>query len=589
LPEVAGRLPALRGAVALVAFSTAAWWATIPTATLAAQTYAVTSPLDASKLPGSAAQCMSQAVGNPCTLRAAIETANGFATGATIVVPGGLPTIVLDPLKGPLSVSSSMTIDVEGAGTPRVDGAGAVIPLVLTGSIAVTVSGLSIQHGLGGGIVNSGATANLRDVTVEGTQGGDGIVSTGPLSMRGGSVTRNPGGGIVLSDDATLDHVSVTHNAGDGGLLTVAPLKVRDGSVSDNQAAGTGAGLLALGALEVTGTSIARNVTGSAGGGAVVGASARLARVRIEDNLAAEGGAGLLVVPVITATASADVVDSAIIGNSGPGGGGGLAVVTAGLTLSRSLVSGNASSDNSGGGIFAIESNVALTNDTIAGNAAPAFGGGGIAQVRLGTPSPLGLASARVAKVATERFLGARARLAGLNLPARGLRAQRAVDAAAAAPGSGQVSLDSVTLAGNTAAGGGGLSNDSGLLVTLHDTVVGNNAASVSGPDCSGQVTSRGYNLEGGTDCGLNGASDHQGADIGLRALNANGGPTQTMALLPNSPAIDAGDPFCPPPPSDQRGVTRPQGSRCDIGAFEEEQVTPGPPATGHPRLRTEV
>jgi hypothetical protein len=264
-------------------------------------------------------------------------------------------------------------------------------------------------------------------------------------------------------------------------------------------------------------------------------------------------------------------------------------VVTAGLTLSRSLVSGNASSDNSGGGIFAIESNVALTNDTIAGNAAPAFGGGGIAQVRLGTASPLHSAGAKVAQVATERFLGARARLASLKLPAPGLRTQRAVDAAPPAPGSGLVSLDSVTLAGNTAARGGGLSNDSGPLVTLHDTVVGNNTASVSGPDCSGQVTSRGYNLEGGTDCALNGAGDHQGADLGLRPLSANGGPTPTMALLPNSPAIDAGDPVCPPPHSDQRGVTRPQGPRCDAGAFEEVQVMPAPPATGRPWLRPEV
>ena len=62
-----------------------------------------------------------------------------------------------------------------------------------------------------------------------------------------------------------------------------------------------------------------------------------------------------------------------------------------------------------------------------------------------------------------------------------------------------------------------------------------------------------------------------------------NGGPTQTLALLAGSPAIDAGDPACPPPASDQRGVSRPQGPRCDIGAFEVSVPLPAPPTTGRP------
>jgi hypothetical protein len=54
-----------------------------------------------------------------------------------------------------------------------------------------------------------------------------------------------------------------------------------------------------------------------------------------------------------------------------------------------------------------------------------------------------------------------------------------------------------------------------------------------------------------------------------LAALADNGGPTQTHALLPGSPAIDAASDDCPPPATDQRGVSRPQGAKCDIGAFE--------------------
>nr|BBJ47930.1 hypothetical protein SAVMC3_05590 [Streptomyces avermitilis] len=48
--------------------------------------------------------------------------------------------------------------------------------------------------------------------------------------------------------------------------------------------------------------------------------------------------------------------------------------------------------------------------------------------------------------------------------------------------------------------------------------------------------------------------------------LADNGGPTDTTALLPGSPALDAAD-GCPA--TDQRGVARPQGTACDIGAYE--------------------
>ena len=63
-------------------------------------------------------------------------------------------------------------------------------------------------------------------------------------------------------------------------------------------------------------------------------------------------------------------------------------------------------------------------------------------------------------------------------------------------------------------------------------------------------------------------ASSRGTLDPLLGPLADNGGPTPTMALLPGSPAIDAGDDSACPP-TDQRGVARPQGLACDIGAFE--------------------
>jgi hypothetical protein len=64
-----------------------------------------------------------------------------------------------------------------------------------------------------------------------------------------------------------------------------------------------------------------------------------------------------------------------------------------------------------------------------------------------------------------------------------------------------------------------------------------------------------------------------------LAALADNGGPTRTMALGPGSAAINQvaiGTPNCPG--ADQRGIGRPQGAACDIGAFEVV-VPPGAPA----------
>ena len=101
--------------------------------------------------------------------------------------------------------------------------------------------------------------------------------------------------------------------------------------------------------------------------------------------------------------------------------------------------------------------------------------------------------------------------------------------------------------------------------MTLKNTIVANSPA---GGNCSGAITDGGGNLSyPDTTCpGIN-------SDPMLGPLQNNGGPTQTMALLPGSAAIDAAnDAICAAPPVnnlDQRGITRPQGPHCDIGAYE--------------------
>ncbi len=148
---------------------------------------------------------------------------------------------------------------------------------------------------------------------------------------------------------------------------------------------------------------------------------------------------------------------------------------------------------------------------------------------------------------------------------------------------------------------GGGIYNSSGTLTVLNSTFSGNGAANVGGGiyNIFGTLNYANTiiaNSTGGGDCvnnAMNGGvigvntnnlvqdgscSAALSGDPLLNALADNGGRTATMALRPGSPAIDAGnDATCAAAPVndlDQRGVARPQGAHCDIGAYEVNQFT---------------
>jgi hypothetical protein len=76
-----------------------------------------------------------------------------------------------------------------------------------------------------------------------------------------------------------------------------------------------------------------------------------------------------------------------------------------------------------------------------------------------------------------------------------------------------------------------------------------------------------------------------------LGPLQDNGGATLTHALVPGSPALDAAPVDANCPATDQRGVTRPQGAACDIGAVEGIAQPPPPPpqSTEHNFVVTSV
>ncbi len=145
----------------------------------------------------------------------------------------------------------------------------------------------------------------------------------------------------------------------------------------------------------------------------------------------------------------------------------------------------------------------------------------------------------------------------------------------------GTVTVNNSTFSGNSAPGGSGGGILNFASATLKNTIVAN---SPSGGDCVG-ASDGGYNLVEDGSCLTAGTTSISG-DPMLGELADNGGPTKTHALLEGSPAIDAipdtngSTPGCGDAgiTTDQRGVARPQGSACDIGAYEVEVGDNTPP-----------
>jgi hypothetical protein len=140
----------------------------------------------------------------------------------------------------------------------------------------------------------------------------------------------------------------------------------------------------------------------------------------------------------------------------------------------------------------------------------------------------------------------------------------------------GTLTINNSTLAGNRAPYGGGILNN-GRPVTLQNSIVAN---SPSGGNCSGPMTSNGYNLSSDNTCNFTGPGDMNNTDPKIGTLGNHGGPTQTIPLLAGSPAIDAGNPNgCTDGKghllkTDQRGKPRPDHEDtggCDMGAYERQ------------------
>ena len=205
--------------------------------------------------------------------------------------------------------------------------------------------------------------------------------------------------------------------------------------------------------------------------------------------------------------------------NNGSNGGGGIRVsIAATASITSSTVSNNqVTAIGAAGGGIENQGTLTVTNSTISGNSASNGSGGAVSQ-----------------------------------------------------EGDGSTALSNVTIAGNSGPGSAQLTSFGGANISVASTII---ADPVSGANClaasGGTITSNGHNLDSANSCGFASAGDLINANPLLRPLQNNGGQTSTMALLAGSPAIDAVPLASCTVITDQRGVSRPQGAACDIGAFE--------------------
>jgi len=484
----------------------------------------------------------------------AFRTPRGLATlifcAAACFIVTGAP-LAFFRAEAPTKIITVTNTNDSGSGSLRQALAdandGDTIDFAVTGTIGLTSGELLVDKSItisGPGADNLAVDGNANSRVFH--IGSGQTLTISGLTITGGSASGNfpdDSGAGIYSDHATLT--------------------VSDCAITDNSAAGSGGAIYSNGqngsaTLEISNCTItgnAANKFANDGGGGIYsdGRNQGVAVVTINSSTvtdnSAQGFGGAIFSNGNSGTVNLDVTDSTISGNSAPFNGGG--IVTGGeqggnatLQISNSTISGNTTQQSGGGilnaGDFQGTATLQISNSTLSGNSADSVGG-----------SVYNAGNA----------------------------------------GNASLEITNSTLSGNSAGiNGGGLYNEGiqngSAAVSLVDVVLNAGASGENIYNAEGTITSLGYNLCSDDGGGfLTGPGDQINTDPLLGPLQDNGGPTSTHALLPGSPAIDAGDPgFTPPPFYDQRGLgfDRVVNSRIDIGSFEVQGPTPTPtPCTG--------
>jgi predicted outer membrane repeat protein len=339
-----------------------------------------------------------------------------------------------------------------------------------------------------------------------------------------------------------------------------------------------GGGLLNFGTLALSNVTFSGNSADSSGGGAIYNdGSLTINNSLISNNTVTSGGPGAGIQN--TSSGILNIASTTFTGNLATGGASGGGVANSGqLTIAASTFTGN-QADSNGGGIYnSTEGTMTVSTTTVANNFSNSDGGGidndGSATITASTLSSNtsaseggGVASNGILNLTNSTLYGNTATSNGGGLHCSGTSATVT---------NCTITANRVT-SGSSGIFGGGLYTT--ILAKVFNTIVAGNfqgaAPSTTANDIYGSLdTTSSYNLIGAGGSGglVNGLNGNQVGvlNLGLGALAYNGGPTQTVALLAGSPAIDQGsNTFVIAGETDQRGLARIANGVVDIGAFE--------------------
>jgi hypothetical protein len=356
-----------------------------------------------------------------------------------------------------------------------------------------------------------------------------------------------------------------------GGLYNEGKLTITSSMIRDNEA-GSGAGLYNIGTLVLVDSTIRDNTSLLEGGGIRnYAGTLTVAHCILTGNTASYGGAienvgGITSYSTPIIPGIATITDCVISENSASMGGGIFNSDFTSLQVLDTTISGN-TSVASGGGVE-IAGTATFTRVTVSGNRASRTGGGfdhksGTLTIEdsaiSNNQAPYGGAINQTSGVPRATMNIVNSTLAGNTAGGTG--------GAINLYGGGVASITDSTIADNVGGYGGGGISCYGTL-NIETTIFANNAGGSLAVFDAGAVVSSGHNLFSDTPAVTLNSTDLVNTDPLLGPLADNGGPTRTMALLPGSPAIDSGTEITGIT-TDQRGITRPQGSAPDIGAFE--------------------